>query len=259
MKLCSSQAVGQDCVGVAQPWCVPNQLWNRLPNRQHTCSFCGQRTCSPDQHPLSQPTHRCKKTQTQAWHLRHMVTPVKRMLPARLGVFKRAIYALATGYRPTAATATFTASTSSSSSSTAPASSSTAAVADAVAANAATPSAFVDVTVADVVADIETRSRAPLGLPPLPAPKRLPGSGSQQQQEKQQQQGFDKNQKASAPGSSNNARQQGLAERRAKKGLRPGQLDPAATAAAGVAVDRRSKELLERKSYLRNFWYCVGE
>ena len=26
-----------------------------------------------------------------------------------------------------------------------------------------------------------------------------------------------------------------------------------------ISSDRRSRELLERKSYLRNFWYCAGE
>lgn len=162
-----------------------------------------------------------------------MVTPVKRMLPARLGVFKRAIYALATGWRPSAATATATA--------TAPTAPPTAAPAD-----TAAPLAFVDTQVADVVADIEARSRAPLGLPTLPP---LP------QADRQQKQAGDV--PTTRAQRSNNTK--GLSQQqrqRAKKGLAPGQWDPAAL---GLLQDKRSKELLERKSYLRNFWYCVGE
>lgn len=159
-----------------------------------------------------------------------MVTPVKRMLPARLGIFKRAIYALATGFRPTAATAASTATT---------------AVADVTAATSAAPLAFVDAPVADVVADIEARSKAPLGLPTLPVP----------QADKQQQQGSTltgpKDLRPNAQRSN-----KGLAQQRAKKGLAPGQWDPSAL---GAMQDKREKELMERKSYLRNFWYCVGE
>jgi hypothetical protein len=162
----------------------------------------------------------------QAWHLRHMVTPVKRMLPARLSIFKRTIYALATGWRPTAASAAATA----------------APVADAAAAASAAPLAFVNTPTADVIADIEARSRAPLGLPTLPQPT-APKTDKQQQE-----QGAPR---PKAPA----AKRQGLADKRAKQGLAPGQWDPASLG----AVDRRGKELLERKSYLRNFWYCVGE
>lgn len=157
-----------------------------------------------------------------------MVTLSKRMLPARLGVFKRAIYALATGMQPSAATATAVA----------------APTATAIDAIAAAPMAFVDTPVADVVADIEAASKAPLGLPVLPSPP--------QTDKKQQQQG-----RPTEPNKGPAAKsRQGLAERRSKKGLAPGQWDPAS---ALGAVDKRGKELLERKSYLRNFWYCVGE
>lgn len=161
-----------------------------------------------------------------------MVTPVKRMLPARLGIFKgaakRAIYALATGWRPSAATAAST-------------------VADTAAAASAAPMAFVETPVRDVVADIEARSRAPLGLPTLP---QIP------QPDKQQQ---DKGSAPAAPKELQPKAQRkgkGLTEQRAKKGLAPGQWDPSAL---GVMQDKRSIELLERKSYLRNFWYCAGE
>lgn len=165
----------------------------------------------------------------QAWHLRHMVTLSKRMLPARLGVFKRAIYALATGFKPTAAIAAAPASTAATATT----------VAKDVAASAATPMAFVDTPVADVVADIEASSRAPLGLPVLPSPPQTDKQGQQEQR-----------------GPSRRAKaRKGLAERRSKKGLAPGQWDPAALG----AVDKRSKELLERKSYLKNFWYAVGK
>jgi hypothetical protein len=163
----------------------------------------------------------------QAWHLRHMVTPVKRMLPARLGIFKRAIYALATGWRPSAATA--------------------ATAADAAAAASAAPMAFVETPVRDVVADIEARSRAPLGLPALP---QIPQPDKQQQH------------KGSAPAAPKQLkpkaqrRGKGLTEQRAEKGLAPGQWDPSVL---GAVQDKRSIELLERKSYLRNFWYCAGE
>jgi len=174
----------------------------------------------------------------QAWHLRHMVTLSKRMLPARLGVFKRAIYALATGFKPTTSLAA------------APASSAATAttVAKDVAASAATPLAFVDTPVADVVADIAARSRAPLGLPVLPSPPQTDKQGQQEQRGPSH---------PTVPKGQNPAAKarQGLVERRSRKGLAPGQWDPAALG----AMDKRSKELLERKSYLRNFWYCVGE
>jgi hypothetical protein len=170
-----------------------------------------------------------------------MVTPVKRMLPARLGVFKRAIYALATGWRPSAATATASAPAASTSTTAA------AAPATVDAAAAATPLAFVDTQVADVVADIDARSRAPLGLPTLPpVPQQIPDRQQQKQGAADAQQPKPKAQRST----------KGLAQQRAKKGLAPGQWDPSAL---GVLQDKRSKELLERKSYLRNFWYCVGE
>lgn len=172
-----------------------------------------------------------------AWHLRHMVTLSKRMLPARLGVFKRAIYALATGFKPTTSLAA------------APASSAATAttVAKDVAASAATPLAFVDTPVADVVADIAARSRAPLGLPVLPSPPQTDKQGQQEQRGPSH---------PTVPKGQNPAAKarQGLVERRSRKGLAPGQWDPAALG----AMDKRSKELLERKSYLRNFWYCVA-
>jgi hypothetical protein len=160
------------------------------------------------------------------------------MLPARLGVFKRAIYFLATGFRPTAATAASTAATAATAASK-PA---------AIAATAATPLAFVDTPTADIISDIETRSKAPLGLPTLPQPTR------REQQQQEQQQGLtpsdqQQQRKAKKQGS------RGLADRRAGKGLAPGQWDPSALG----AMDKRSRELLERKSYLRNFWYCAGE
>ena len=105
--------------------------------------------------------------------------------------------------------------------------------------------AFVDTPVADVLEDIAAKSRAPLGLPTLPSP---PSHTDKKQQQQQQQKG------PKGPSPATQARE-GLAERRSKKGLAPGQWDPSALG----AVDKRSKELLERKSYLRNFWYCVGK
>lgn len=44
----------------------------------------------------------------------------------------------------------------------------------------------------------------------------------------------------------------GLAERRARRGLRPGQLDEDASGFA-----RRQKELAGREGYLKNFWYAA--
>lgn len=46
----------------------------------------------------------------------------------------------------------------------------------------------------------------------------------------------------------------GLAERRGRLGLRPGQMDPQTS-----EVGHRIRELAGRKAYLRNFWYAAGE
>jgi hypothetical protein len=46
-----------------------------------------------------------------------------------------------------------------------------------------------------------------------------------------------------------------LASRRARRGLRPGQLDPAALPPPLAA---RAKELAGRKAYLKNFWYAAA-
>jgi hypothetical protein len=165
----------------------------------------------------------------QSRQLRTALTPARRMLPVRLGVFKRAIYALATG-ASSRTTATVAAPSTASAAANSRASTTTA-----TAASAGTALAFVDTPVADAVADIEARSRAPLGLPPLPdAPQK-------------------KKQTQRAGGSS------GLAERRRLQGLKGGAWDPTAEAAVLSGQDKRARELLQRKSYLRNFWYCAGE
>ena len=44
-----------------------------------------------------------------------------------------------------------------------------------------------------------------------------------------------------------------LGESRARRGLRPGQLDEAASGWA-----RRQKELAGRHAFLKNFWYAAG-
>ena len=44
-----------------------------------------------------------------------------------------------------------------------------------------------------------------------------------------------------------------LATRRRRRGLRPGQLDTSPS-----IVTRRTKELADRRSYLRNFWYAAA-
>ncbi len=50
--------------------------------------------------------------------------------------------------------------------------------------------------------------------------------------------------------------QQPLGRAREDKGLKPGQLDPNSMARK---VEQRSKELRERRMYLKNFWYAAGE
>lgn len=44
-----------------------------------------------------------------------------------------------------------------------------------------------------------------------------------------------------------------LATRRRRRGLRPGQLDPSPS-----IINRRTKELADRRAYLRNFWYAAA-
>lgn len=44
-----------------------------------------------------------------------------------------------------------------------------------------------------------------------------------------------------------------LATRRRRRGLRPGQLDTSPS-----VINRRTKELADRRSYLRNFWYAAA-
>lgn len=161
-----------------------------------------------------------------------MMTISKRMLPIRLGLVKRTLFHLITG--------------SSISGPAALAAQATSAAAPARAAAAATPAAqalqFTDTAVTDVIADIEAQAAAapkvPLGLPQLPPPKTATKEG--------------RNPKTPSPTS---ARGSTLADRRAGRGLKPGQWDPAAQ---GALLDTRSQELLERKSYLRNFWYAAG-
>jgi hypothetical protein len=159
-----------------------------------------------------------------------MTSLSKRMLPIRLGLIKRTLYQLTTGSSPSTALSAATAPS---------------AAAPAAVAPSAQPLQFTDTAVADVIADIEAQAaagpRTPLGLPTLPQP----GTTKQDKQQQQRQ----------APrGSSSSGK--GLQEKRADKGLLPGQWDPAAQDAL---LDRRSKELLQRKSYLRNFWYAAGE
>ncbi|KAF8056873.1 ddmC [Scenedesmus sp. PABB004] len=155
---------------------------------------------------------------------RGMMTLSKRMLPLRLGLLKKTLFVLATGAAPAPALA-------------APAAAASAAAAPAVA-EAAPPGAlaFTDARVADAVADIEASARAPLGLPTLPPPARPPPA-------------LDEPPRPSPPP----APRKTLAERRA--GLRPGEWEPASR---GAVLDRRGQELVDRKSYLRNFWYAAA-
>jgi Rieske [2Fe-2S] domain len=158
-----------------------------------------------------------------------MMTLSKRMLPVRLGAIKRAVYMLAMSGagQPTAATANAASATA------APLAFTDTAVAPST---AAAPLAFTDTAVADVIADIEAQAAAPprrLPQLPVPAPPSTPTG--------------------KAPPAT--GRRPPLADRRAQRGLRPGQLDPAA---APPRFDHRTRELLERKSYLRNFWYAAA-
>ncbi|WIA21123.1 hypothetical protein OEZ85_005438 [Tetradesmus obliquus] len=156
----------------------------------------------------------------------------KRMLPIRLGLVKRTLYQLTTGSTPTTALS---------------------AAAPAAVKPSAQPLKFADSAVADVIADIEAQAaagpRTPLGLPTLPQP------GTTKQDKQQQGEGKDLQDKRQTPRGSGSSSGKGLQERRSGRGLLPGQWDPAAQEAL---VDRRSRELLQRKSYLRNFWYAAA-
>jgi hypothetical protein len=159
-----------------------------------------------------------------------MVTLPKRMLPMGLNDMRRLLYSVLHSKGPTLSAATASLS---------PASKVVAATAvleaepttttsstTAVVHPSAQPLRFVDAPVQDIIGDIATDAAVP--LPKLPPARPLPkGSGPQ------------------APG---------LQERRKAKQLRPGQLDPDAS-----PFGRREKELRERRSYLKNFWYAAGE
>jgi hypothetical protein len=160
-----------------------------------------------------------------------MTSLSKRMLPIRLGLLKRTLYQLTTGSSPSTALSAAAAAAP------APTTAAPAAVKP-----SAQPLQFTDTAVADVIADIEAQAAAGPRLPTLP----LPGTTKQ---DKQQQQG-------QPPRGSSSSSGKGLQERRAGKGLLPGQWDPALQE---TLVDRRERELLQRKSYLRNFWYAAGE
>jgi hypothetical protein len=157
-----------------------------------------------------------------------MTSLSKRMLPIRLGLLKRTLYQLTTGTSPsTALSAAATAAP------------------PAAAQPSAQPLQFTDTAVADVIADIEAQAAAGPRLPTL----QLPGTTKQDKQQRQDEKATNKGQSPRGSG-------QGLQERRAGKGLLPGQWDPAVKE---TLVDRRERELLQRKSYLRNFWYAAGE
>jgi hypothetical protein len=163
------------------------------------------------------------------------------MLPIRLGLIKRTLYQLTTGISP---------STALSAAATAP-------PASAAPTAAVTPSAqplqFTDTAVADVIADIEAQAAAGPRLPTLPNPTK---QDQQQQQDEDTNSSGPKDNQTAKPRAPRGSAGKGLQERRAGKGLLPGQWDPAAQE---VLTDRRSRELLQRKSYLRNFWYAAGE
>lgn len=173
----------------------------------------------------------------QARQARSRSSLSKRMLPIRLGLIKRTLYQLTTGSTPT--TALSAAATAAAPASVKP---------------SAQPLQFTDSAVADVIADIEAQAaagpRTPLGLPTLPQP------GTTKQDKQQQGEGKDLQDKRQTPRGSSSSSGKGLQERRSGRGLLPGQWDPAAQEAL---VDRRSRELLQHKSYLRNFWYAAGE
>jgi hypothetical protein len=150
-----------------------------------------------------------------------MTTLSQRMLPIRLGVLKRALYVLATGkYSMAPAVAEVGAVVAADHTSTA-----------ASAITTAAPMKFTDTAVEDVIADIEAQAAAPTRLPKLPSPP------------------------AERP-SPNRRSPSTLQDRRQQQGLRPGQWDPTAL---NPLQDKRTQELMERKSYLHNFWYAAGE
>lgn len=156
--------------------------------------------------------------------IRRMVTVTKRMLPLKLSALKRALYTLTGGRSARAATAVAAALPALTSAPTA------------VDASSAAPLAFRDggaATLERIREELEAEAAAAPRLPrasELPKPKKSPGS-------------------TPTPQSAGR-----LAERRRSSGLRPGQLDPA----AAPPLSRREQELIDRKSYLRNFWYAAA-
>ena len=159
-----------------------------------------------------------------------MVTLPKRMLPMTLNDMKRLIYSALHSKRPTPSAATATWSPSAkvaAATAVLDAEPTTRTRSTAPVQPSAEPLRFVDAPAQDVIGDIARDAAVP--LPKLPPARPMPkGLGAPQ-------------------GPS-------LEERRKAKQLRPGQYDPDAN-----PFGRREKELQERRSYLKNFWYAAGE
>lgn len=167
-------------------------------------------------------------------HARSMMTLSKRMLPISLGFIKRSLHNLSgsssTKSSPTISPAATPLPATTVGSSSILAAATTAVDNPSTAVDDAQPLAFVNVQ--DVIADIEAQTAAggsvPLGLPNLPSvlPKPRAFAGDKT-----------------------------LEEKHARKALKPGQWDPVKRSHMG----KREQELMERKSYLRNFWYAAGK
>lgn len=158
-------------------------------------------------------------TYPQMYHVRGMMTLSKRMLPIRLGYIKRSLYHLASASSSSSPAVSTAASPI-------PPAASTITV---EAPQTSKPLEFVDVQ--DVIADVESQTAAapsvPLGIPNLPRLPKIKGFIDDIT----------------------------LDKKRARKALKPGQWDPELR----NKMSKREKELLERKSYLRNFWYAAGK
>ncbi|KAI8463019.1 MAG: hypothetical protein J3K34DRAFT_159529 [Monoraphidium minutum] len=150
--------------------------------------------------------------------IRGMVTLTKRLVPLKLSALKTALYSLSGG-GPRAAAA-------------------------AASASAAPPAALAfrdggSATLERVREELEAEAAAGPRIPAGPEPPKPEGERPAAR-------------KAPAPRGAAGA----LAERRRAAGLKPGQLDPAVVARPGLS--RRERELVDRKSYLKNFWYAAA-
>jgi hypothetical protein len=165
----------------------------------------------------------------QATTIRSMVTLPKRMLPVRLTDVKRAMYAAVAGKQLRSSLAAPTTAAAPAATPSRP----VAAAASVVQAPAA-PLQFVDAPVADAVGDITARARQP-----LPKAPQMPGEQTML--------------RPPPPAPGTRPASDALRAKRAGKALRPGQLDP------DSLFSRRAQEVVDRKAYLRNFWYAAGE